>query len=310
MKRFERVEQMSLVDFLIPDSTMIVDVYNLAFRSWYAQQRLNQPGKHPIAHIFGSLRSLASLRRKTDAQYLHFVTEGYPKYRHSLLPEYKQNRPGRGGGGSGGSGNAAFSVANVPHEVCQVLKLLPGQWHHHPDEEADDVIASLIPNLETTGSCWVISSDRDLWALADQQVTVLGNRQRRFDPEQIELELGVPPERVELYKAFFGDPSDNIKGVPRIRRKFLLPLIQRSDSVESVYDKLFSGTYDTGLAKHELLRLKEHQPLVEKNYQVVKLHRLVRYTTQTFPGQRDLLDKLVLEIDCPTLIPALDVLFR
>lgn len=300
-------EQMSLIDFLMPDSTLIVDVYNLAFRSWHAHKHLNQVGKHPVSHIFGSLKSIASLRRNTGATNLHFVTDGYPQWRHDLLPEYKGNRPSRGSS----SGSDKFAGVNPPQEVIKVLQLLPAAWHHHPDEEADDVIASLVSSLDqTTGACWIATSDRDLWALADRKVTILGNKQKKFDPRQVEIELKVPPERVALYKAFFGDASDNIKGVPRIRKTKLIPLIRKFTTVGEIYDHIFSTACVVGLSKNEVIKLRDHREIVDTNFQVVQLRRNVRYKTTEYPGDPNTLQRLLVELDCPSLLKDMDDLFR
>ena len=132
-----------------------------------------------------------------------------------------------------------------------------------------------------------------------------------FTPKEIRDNLGVPPERVELYKAFFGDKSDDIPGVPRIRRKCLNPLLLASANVQEVYDNLFSANFtQLKLSKNEVRKLQEYREQVEENFKVVQLRRSVDYKEYEMPGQENILRELLVEIDCPSLLPEIDIFFR
>jgi 5'-3' exonuclease len=67
-------------------------------------------------------------------------------------------------------------------------------------------------------------------------------------------------------RAFYGDPSDNIPGVPRVPKKVLRSLVQAHGSVEAVYR---SGL--TGLTKGQYERLRSAEPQVRINVELMTL---------------------------------------
>ena len=47
----------------------------------------------------------------------------------------------------------------------------------------------------------------------------------------------VPPSKVALMKTITGDPSDNIKGIPRFPKKIAAKICEKFESVEDVKTK-------------------------------------------------------------------------
>ena len=70
-------------------------------------------------------------------------------------------------------------------------------------------------------------------------VRLAGNKETKvYTPQRIMDEYGVSPRQMIEVKALMGDTSDNIKGVKGIGEKTALDLIQRTGSVDGLYQQL------------------------------------------------------------------------
>lgn len=113
-----------------------------------------------------------------------------------------------------------------------------------PGVEADDLVAAATAACDERGwACDVLSSDRDLLALAGDHVRVLQpgvGGVRVLDPEAITRRYGVPPECYTDFAALRGDPSDGLPGVHGIGAKTAARLVRTYGSAMAVYDHLTS----------------------------------------------------------------------
>ena len=105
--------------------------------------------------------------------------------------------------------------------------------------EADDVIGTLARKAaEASYSVYVVSSDKDMMQLVNDQVHILNPPKDNLicDAAKVEEILGVPPERVVDVMALRGDAIDNIPGAPGIGDKGSVELIQRFGTVEGALE--------------------------------------------------------------------------
>ncbi|HXX28150.1 MAG TPA: DNA polymerase I [Terriglobales bacterium] len=101
--------------------------------------------------------------------------------------------------------------------------------------EADDVIGTLARKaVEQSYSVYVVSSDKDMLQLVNDQIQVLNPPKDNLicDREKVVEILGVPPERVVDVMALRGDTVDNVPGAPGIGDKGSVELIKRFGSLE------------------------------------------------------------------------------
>jgi DNA polymerase-1 len=106
--------------------------------------------------------------------------------------------------------------------------------------EADDVIGTLARKaVARSYSVYVVSSDKDMLQLVNDQVHVLNPPKDNLicDAAKVEEILGVPPERVVDVMALRGDSIDNIPGAPGIGDKGSVELIRRFGTVEQALDR-------------------------------------------------------------------------
>ena len=106
--------------------------------------------------------------------------------------------------------------------------------------EADDVIGTLARQaVQQSYSVYVVSSDKDMLQLVNEQVHVLNPPKDNLicDAAKVEEILGVPPERVVDVMALRGDSIDNIPGAPGIGDKGSVELIRRFGTVEQALER-------------------------------------------------------------------------
>lgn len=244
---------------------LLVDGHNLAFRCLYAPglSDLSSEGR-PTGVIAGFLRSLGSLRKRCPEARIYVAWDGSSHRRKVMFADYKANRPVR-------EGPAATGGFDQIEELRAVLPSL-GVWQvTNPEEEADDIIATLVRGKLKGQHNLIYSSDRDLLALVTETTAMLvpgvGSRKEiLYDPAMVKTVFGVPPAKLLQFRSFCGDSSDNIPGVPRVPKKVLLALIQAHGSIEGVYS---SGL--TGLTKGQYERLRLSEPQVRLNVELMSL---------------------------------------
>lgn len=265
---------------------VLVDGFNLAYRCLYApgMSELKDSKGRPTGLILGFLRSLGSLKKRFPDSRLHVVWDGSSRRRKQRFAEYKANRDSS----AQRETMAPEAPSGIRFDPVRILKdMLPLFGIHqswNPEEEADDVIASLVRKDFSRQTNVIFSTDKDLLQLVNENTSLLippvGSRNEiLFDVATVVKTIGVPSEKMVQLRAFYGDPSDNIPGVPRVPKKVLRSLVQAHGSVEAVYK---SGL--TGLTKGQYERLRSAEPQVRIN---VELMTLVDVSVTSVPPDVD-----------------------
>lgn len=246
---------------------LLIDGHNLAFRCLFAPglDELTDTLGRPTGMIVGFIRTLGSLRKRHPDARIFVTWDGSNKRRQKIFPDYKGNRRKEGGGkeGSGKFDQLAFLREILPSlRVRQVINV---------SEEADDIIASLVRGALKDQNNLIFSTDRDLLQLVTETTHMLvpgvgGRKEVMYDQAAVEGAFGVPPERIVQLRAFLGDTSDNIPGVPRVPKKVLRALVQAHKTVEGVY-----GSGLSGVTKSQYEKLRSSEPQVRINVELMTL---------------------------------------
>jgi len=248
------------------ESTMldnvIIDGFNLAFRCRFAPglSDLKDSKGRPTGLIVGFLRSLAAIKKRYPSAQIHVCWDGSSQRRKDVFSAYKANRPERA---SDGFDQVGF--------VRGVLPFLGVHQAWNPQEEADDVIASLVRGTLKDDRNIIISTDRDLLQLVTSTTVVLvpesgGRKEIFFDVDRVLEEYGVQPASMPHLRAMAGDTSDNIPGVSRVPVKILSALVRSHGTVEGIFT---SGL--PGLTKVQYARLREAEAQLKLNVGLMTL---------------------------------------
>jgi 5'-3' exonuclease/transcription antitermination factor NusG len=239
---------------------VLVDGNNLAHRCFHAPGlgQLRSKDGRMTGVITGFLRSLGALKKRFPEAKFWVAWDGSSQRRRRLYGEYKAGR----------------NTAKFPDQLEFLKEVLPSLgirqvWN--PEEEADDIIGTLVRKDLATERNLVFSTDRDFLQVVTDTTMLLtpsiGSRKEvLYSPEKVKEAFGVPPERMVHLRAFYGDKSDNLPGVPRVPKKTLRALVAAHQTVTGVYS---SGLSALSKGHYDRLRVAEAQ--VRINLQVMSL---------------------------------------
>jgi DNA polymerase-1 len=204
----------------------LIDGHSLLYRAYYAIRHLTNSQGFPTNAIFGFLGMIKKLQELEAPSHLGIVfdTKG-PTIRHDAYQEYKANRK------------------PMPEDLSvqlPVLKKILKAMHipvvEHEKYEADDVLGSLAKRAsENKIHSVLVSTDKDLYQLVDDWTTLFNPvKEIHLDTKAVEEQFGVLPSQVVDVLALWGDPSDNVPGVPGIGEKTSKMLVRQFQSLENM----------------------------------------------------------------------------
>jgi 5'-3' exonuclease len=221
---------------------MLVDAANLYFRAFYAvPDTVTGPDGRPVNAVRGFLDMSAALidKRRPTRWVACLDLDWRPSFRVELVPSYKAHRIAPGGGET----IPDLLRPQVP-KLMEVLTAFGLACAGAEGFEADDVIATLADR--DADAVEVVSSDRDLLALADERVTILYTGQgiakmTAMGPAQVQAKYGVPAAHYADFAVLRGDPSDGLPGVAGVGAKTAAALVSRFGAIEDIVAAAVAG---------------------------------------------------------------------
>jgi 5'-3' exonuclease len=301
---------------------VVVDGNNIGWRCWHAPnyKRMTFGGKRS-GHVFGFTKTLLSFIAKSrEPTAVVVAIDGHPKHKYVAVPSYKGNREG------------SRATGDPMPEITQLAQLLPFYYLHHAAQEADDMIAAFLhrfrrrerKNGRKPATVCVVTSDHDLLALvgpntvwqprASEKPTPEGlvAARMRVGPEARRLQPGsFGPQHVSLFKAITGDSSDNIRGVPRIRKKRVAEVIAQCDGSEDAFLALIHAGSPLLSDKERIKLVEQWETVVKINHKLTKLNRSLRaWPVRNSTNQTQLEEFLVRRYGCRSLAGDIRRMFK
>lgn len=252
------------------NTIMLIDGHSIAFRAYYAlPESITDSDGRPTNAVYGFCNMLFKLIHDEQPAYIAVVFDHGRPFREDIYPLYKEGRQ-----------EIDPEVKTQVRRLRPVLDALDIPMYQAKGYEADDVIATLTRQaLERTDMhVLIVSGDRDLFALADEHVTILypqGSMKdaERYTPEQVRARWDIEPAQVPLFKALVGDSSDNIPGVSGIGKKTAAKLLAKYASLDEIYDNFddistrarnrLDGARDTAEMSYKLATLVDDVPSID-----------------------------------------------
>lgn len=235
------------------------------------------------SHIYGFMEKFFSILKPYYGKKvgLVFALDNKPKRKYGLYPEYKAKRT-----------ELEFNPIPDISKMIRYFKCSIIQCEH---EEADDVLASFCEdNINRETMIDVLTTDKDIWQLGWQRNVRIWNTVKRKVVQRSDLEdaFGLRDHtKIPLWKAVFGDSSDNIKAsIPRVQKKLVVPLINESDgTVNSLYEQFEKSS--ALFTKNAWAKIGNGKEAMKINYSIVLLNRDIEYVEDFRGGNEKFLTK-------------------
>ncbi|MFC4424911.1 5'-3' exonuclease [Deinococcus navajonensis] len=177
---------------------LAIDASNLICRAFTSRP------DHTFASLQDDLRNrVHQARTRVHARAVVSALDAPVNWRARIYGQYKDGRSPKP--------PLLREALNRAEELMRAAGTRPYSGEHL---EADDVLATMAH--KNPGRTVIMTTDRDLYAAVNERVQILDIKRRLLGPLEVQTQLGVPPERVPLFKALAGDGSDNIPGVAMI----------------------------------------------------------------------------------------------
>ena len=269
-----------------PKRVFLIDTMSFIFRAYHAMARqrgMSTKTGLPTAAIYVFVNMLRKLRDDFSPHFLAAVFDvAAPTFRDqqagaitSVRKFDLKTQTFQEIAYHGYKANRAEMPADLAQQLPYIRRALEAYRIpilEMPGYEADDVIGTLARKaVEQKLPVFVVSSDKDMLQLVDEQVQVLNPPKDNLicDAQKVEEILGVPPERVVDVMALRGDSIDNIPGAPGIGDKGSVDLIQKFGTVEKLLDRaeeVEKRTYRESLQNNrEVILLSKQLVTIDRN---------------------------------------------
>lgn len=207
---------------------LIFDLMNVFVRNYCAYPQMTGHGTQ-AGGIVGSLKVIARLCNEIKPKAVYVVWEGGgSQKRRKIYSEYKMNRKPEKLNRFYGD-DIEDSDDNKKHQLLTLLKLLkntPLCQLYVSDCEGDDVIAYLCRNKFINQNKVIVSSDKDMYQLLDENTTIYNLHKKIFvTKEDVLKEYRITAKNFALAKCLCGDNSDNVPGVKGLGFKTLTKIL-------------------------------------------------------------------------------------
>lgn len=308
-------------------SQLLIDGHSLLFRAYHALPSLSTQDGVPTGAVHGFFSMLFKVVDSERPDRLIVAFDAPAKtFRHEQYAAYKGTRQ-----------ETPEDFRPQVSVVQELLAALHIPVLSVPGFEADDILGTLAQmGRERNYRTEIMTGDRDLLQLVDDQITVLltartGTDVDRMDATRVRQKMGVDPGQVPDLKGLMGDSSDNIPGVAGIGPKSALALLEQFGSLDRLLENvsqvtntrwrnLLTGHEDEARSSRDLATIVVNAPIAWPNvaepfavevtpdviglldrYQLANLRRRLAPSAKVAPAAKH--DKTTLPVKKGTLGP-------
>ncbi len=208
----------------------LIDGSSYIFRAFFALPPMSNSNELPTQAIYGFTTMTLKFLKEHQPEMLAVVLDaGRETFRNEIYHEYKSNRPEA----------PPDLIPQFPY-IRKVLQAMNIPALELAGFEADDLIATLAKNFSSQETeVVIVSGDKDLMQLVGESIRLLDTvKSKWIGVEEVKEKFGVEPHKVVEVMGLMGDPTDNIPGIKGIGEKTAIPLIQKFENLENLFDHL------------------------------------------------------------------------
>jgi 5'-3' exonuclease len=226
-KSWNDLADLQETDYSTYNNLLIIDANNLSYR-W-----LQRPNYASFDADF--IRTIQSLAKSYEAARTIVCFDfGKSYYRMEMHEEYKGTRKKPQDEDEIKKYEDFFSVLNaLPDQLDEEVLKFRGV-------EADDILAWITQNMsERYDHTWIVSSDRDLYQLIDDNISIFNIFGRKeVTLQTLQEDFEVNPSEYMLSRIIEGDKSDNILGIEGIGPKRAQALAREYKTLDNLLEAL------------------------------------------------------------------------
>lgn len=258
---------------------VICDLSSLVHQMPMHMAKLSNSSGVPTGHTFSFLRSLPKAIEALKPSVLIFTLDAGHSNRDKVYPAYKANRKGKSSG---------TRVA----DVFPIINAIPCIILRKEGYEADDLSYTAMLALRQSkifSNVIILSRDYDMsYTLCHYpKVKHFMTYASETTPTSLYLRFGVLPNRLPLFKAIFGDKSDNIQGLKLGKNKAIM--MKKLGDVKASYSDILD------------LLTEEQLNTVHTNLKVVALQKLSDFSITLGKPAIKSLDAYLAALDIRTI---------
>jgi DNA polymerase-1 len=233
---------------------VLVDGDNLCWRNYYSLAEMSYNGMKTGA-IFGTIKSLLAIYKKYEPESLWMTWTHSSNFRRQIYPEYKAGRKKQ---------EDYYPQRNELEKILSYIGINQVMVHGY---EADDIIGAIAHDADQEKlKTLIVSADKDLLQLIGHTTFVLRSN-KLYNFLMVHEEFGCSPKNIPLHFGVVGDKSDNIQGVPGIGKVKIRKLFEKFGD-----DLLRYILEDYNTDDKDLIKLKKHKSIIERNLKLIKLN--------------------------------------
>ena len=239
---------------------VLLDVSAIMYRAYFANMNFRTKTE-PTGAVYGFVNTLMSIIKEFSPDYIGaaFDVKRASLKRSEIYKDYKAQRE-----------SAPEDLIAQMARIEELLDCYNIERFKIEGYEADDVLGTLAKNLSAQGvEVYVITGDKDLAQILDENINIalLGKGEGgdkfkiiRTDEDVIEY-LGVPSKKIPDLFGLIGDSSDGIPGVRKIGSKKAIPMLEKYETLEGIYENIDKLTEIAGIGKSLVNNLVEDKEI-------------------------------------------------
>ena len=239
---------------------VLLDVSAIMYRAYFANMNFRTKTE-PTGAVYGFVNTLMSIIKEFNPDFIGAafdVKRGSLK-RSEIYKDYKAQRESA----------PEDLIVQIPR-IEEVLDCYNISRFKIEGYEADDVLGTLAKKLsEENIEVYVITGDKDLAQILDENINIAllgkgegGDKFKIIRPDEDVIEyLGVSAKKIPDLFGLIGDSSDGIPGVRKIGPKKAIPMLEKYETLEGIYENIDSLTEIPGIGKSLVSNLKEDKDI-------------------------------------------------
>lgn len=239
---------------------VLLDVSAMMYRAFFANMHFRTKNE-PTGAIYGFVNTLMSILKEFSPDYVvaGFDVKRSTLKRSKIYEGYKAHRE-----------TIPEDLLMQFSRVEQLLDCYNIKKFKVEGYEADDVLGTLADKFSSNGiETIVVTGDKDLSQILKDNIKIAllgkadaGEKFKVLASEEDVIEyLGVVPNKIPDLFGLIGDNSDGIPGVRKVGNKKAIPLLERFENLEGIYDNIDKLNEVAGIGKGIITNILEDKEI-------------------------------------------------